>query len=156
MGVPAVQVKDMPGLPAQPSPGPVAGSFGFVAFASLDEPLSVGVPPVTPTLVERVESPAAKREVRTAGGDLSVRPLTAGASSRREVQVSWGNITDSDRAALVSWLRDAVWGGRLGFDVKLDGADTSESVTVRPLGDWEAISEGLRREVAALRCEEVK
>lgn len=146
----------MPGLPGPVSPGPVPGAFGFVAFGSLSEPLSVGSPPVTPTLVSRVVSPAAKREVRTAGGDLSTRPLALQARDRLRVVVEWGNLTDSQRSNLMSWLRDVVWGGRYGFDVRLDGASSATSMTVRPVGDWEAVLEGLRREVVGLMCEEVK
>jgi hypothetical protein len=155
MGIPAVQVKDLPGLPAPVTPGPVAGSFGFVAFGSLTEPLSVGSPPVVPSLVSRVVSPANKRELRTAGGDLSVRPLSSQAAQRRRVLVAWGNVTDSQRADLVSWLRDVVQGGRYSFEVKLDGADSATAIKVRLLNDWEAVTQGLRREVAAVECEEV-
>lgn len=156
MGTPAVQLKDFPGLPAQATPGPVAGEFGFTPFVSLAGPISQGAPPVVPSLVRQVTSGARRREVRTSSGDLCVRPLTKDASEPLSVRVEWGNLTDSQRSDLVSWLRDVVWGGRFGFDVRLDGASSGTSITVRPVNDWEAVLDGLRREVVGLMCEEVK
>lgn len=76
-------------------------------------------------------------------------------SSVGPMLVAWGSLTQAQQAGLIDWLRDAVWAGQFGFEVRLDGADTNQSITVRPVGPWEAIAEGLRREVAAIRCEEI-
>jgi hypothetical protein len=156
MGTPAVQLKDMPGLPVQATPGPVAGEFGFTPFVSLAGPISQGAPPVTPSLVRQVTSSARRREMRTAGGDLCVRPLTKDASEPLSVRVEWGNLTNAQRVTLVDWMRDVIFGGRYAFTVKLDGADSDQSINVRPTQDWEAVREGLKQAVAGVVCEEVR
>lgn len=97
-----------------------------------DEPVSVGEPPVAPTLVSVLRVGLPRRSVRCASGWRITAPLDLVARPR--MTVTWDGVTKADRDAVLAFLRDEV-GHRAGaFGVRLDGP-ASELTTVRPLED---------------------
>jgi hypothetical protein len=116
------------------------------------EPLSQGLPPVTPALVRRLTSDwtETRRDARCRSGwritcQLDVAP-------RPTIEVRW-TVDRADRDIIRAWIDSTLEGTRLAFDVAID--DDANTIVVRPLED--AADEWVNKNgyVISMRCEEV-
>lgn len=109
---------------------PTEGSGGFHALAPIDEPGSVGAPPVTPDFVEGLSwTWPMRRKVARSG---QVRTAPADNAARPRMTVRWTALTKSERDTLLAWFEADVQWTVKAFDLEPDGPGTG-SMTVRPI-----------------------
>ncbi|MFZ2875480.1 MAG: hypothetical protein WAZ94_13485 [Phycisphaerales bacterium] len=107
---------------------PVAGDGGFQPLVPIDEPLSVGAPPVTPALVAAMNYTDPTHRTAVRSGWVRTRP--AGGSPRPTFRVSWRGLSKTERDSLLDWFAGTVRWTLLAFDVEVDGPGTG-AVRVR-------------------------
>jgi len=143
------------------TPGDPGETFDFLALVPIDEPLSVGPPPVLPALVRRLSLGFAVRSIAVRAGYRVTSPLAT--THRTRYAVAWPALDDQERADLLAFFRDEVHadslgGGRVGFDLEPDGPG-SGVVVVRPLAAVEhtllAFGSVGAHGVSEIECEEL-
>ena len=106
---------------------PIVGVDDFVALVPIDEPLSVGLPPTPPNLVEGMGVGRARRDVKACSGHRVTAPLDL--LSRPKVSMAWTGLSLSQTYALRIFLKDDIRGtdkgSELAFDVEVDGPGVS-------------------------------
>lgn len=151
MGLPRVKLGPL--ATGQETLTPSAGQDGLKLLVPVDEPLSVGAPPVAPSFVRRASSPHRVRSVATRSGHRATCPRDT--APRVTFEVGWIGLSASERTSLRSWLAGMLRHGVWGFDLKPDGSAGS-TVVVRPTGP---VAESWRGETAfdleRVTCEEV-
>lgn len=109
---------------------PVDGVSSFHTVVDISEPVSIGAPPVTPTLVRRasVRPVIAHRTARARSGHLCVHPMST--ALRAMFTVEWGALNGADEQLLWGWIDEDLLGQRSAFTLDVDG-DESVLVPVR-------------------------
>jgi hypothetical protein len=120
---------------------PVPGIDGFVPLVPLFEGLSVGEPPIPPLFVREVQAGGAGgsagtgsgsggvRWLRCVSGQVATMPLPA--VSRPRMRVSWGNLPQAERDAMLLWVRSVTQQGLAPFTLRPEGLGTEGTVVVR-------------------------
>lgn len=102
----------------------VAGEDDLELLVPLSEPLSVGAPPVRPSLVRRIEIPGGASIRRSVGGHPKVRDREG--ASRPQYEISWGALTQAEHDTLRDWLDNTLNLTEFAFEVNLDDDDETE------------------------------
>jgi len=141
---------------------PVDGVSSFHTLMDISEPVSIGAPPVTPTLVRRASARPviAHRAARARSGHLCVHPMST--ALRATFTVEWGALSGSDEQLLWGWIDEDLLGQRSAFTLDVDG-DGSVLVAVRLTeecreslgGTGKAGGAGRIGGFASVECEEV-
>jgi hypothetical protein len=122
--------------PIQFTPG-AGEAVGMLAFVPVEEPVSVGPPPVLPRFVRRVTVAWDVRSVGVRAGCRVTGPNQT-VQNKARYMVGWPGLTHTEREQLRAFFRDEViasenGGGRFGFDLEPDG-EGKGMVIVRPVG----------------------
>lgn len=149
------------------SPGTVfitPGVDGFAALVSLVEPISAGLPPVRPAMVEGLDlGIRPSRIAPDACGYTGTAPLAT--SRRPTLTVNWRGLSDAERRSLEAFFADGVagvGGSAFAFDVEIDGEAAGvggDVVQVRPLAPIVFVPQGRGRAgvqwSASVGCEQI-
>jgi hypothetical protein len=140
---------------------PVAGVDDLAFLVPVDEPLSVGAPPVTPSLVSDLsfDAEGLVRVMGDSAGYLTGAPLDIGGIARPLFRVEWDGELLSDRNLVIEFLRGLEVGTQVGhernaFDIELDGPG-SGITKVRPVEPFLDEQMGMKAYRISVLCEQV-
>jgi hypothetical protein len=131
-----------------------AGEDGLAFLIPAAEPLSAGAPPVPPVLLQGLSTQHNGRVMPTRSGQVATTSLQT--MPRPTVTVKWDGLTLTERASVLSFLRDTCGAGVLAFDLEPDGPG-SGAVKVRQVGpeSLEDVWESRPAYSVTVQCEEV-